>query len=864
MRSQLPPKWAERFLTWYCNPELLEEIQGDAHELYAERLGTRGRFVANVKYIWDVIRFCRVSNIRRTEEFNEPGFFGLLWNLNMKIAVRNSAKNKTIFFVKVTALSICLAFTLLLTGFVINELSYDHHHARYNDVYRVVMSAESQGKTSNYATTPLPLGDGLASEIPQIDMYSRFMILHAPMFRVKEDKFFGIQAYAADTSFLSMFHHEYLHGTSEALSGPNRVVLTESLAMRLFGETNVLGQSIDLGWTFLEVTAVVRDLPLNTHFTYEALVSWSTFQRDESWDNINAYTYIRTMSGSERTVVEKAVNATMNDYMKLIFEEYNLKASTSLQSIDEIHLSEFLDEDFAPKRSRNYIYIFSSVIVLFLFTGLFNYLNLALAELTTQVKKIAILRTFGGINADHKKVALTDGILCLAIVAPLVVVLMLFLLSLNDFLAPIDRSVWTSLPFLAFVVGLPISILLFSRLNSIVISRGELILSSARNKAVGPQSGFGVRKLLVAAQLAFSIIMIGLIVVIVDQFNFLNEADKGFDDSDVIVVTRPGRYEHTLAFEQVVRGLSGVSAVSGSSFYPEGGVETKDLFEVEGESGLKKMLVNYINCEEDYGKLLGLELVAGRFFDARSTDKKGAYVINETAAKQFGWANAIGKKISGPVNADGRVGEVVGVVKDFHSESMHSRIEPLIIFLNDGWDINFVYIKIEPAKSAHLIPMFETEFRKIFPDLPFDFGFLDARYRGLYKKDYEVRDIFRWGLIVSIVVSSLGIFSISALMLSIRTKEMGIRKVVGAANGQLFVMHLKPFFIFFAIAAAIGLPIVYLLSRRWLDNFAYHIDISVSYFLLPALATIVIILGASIYHAIRSALVNPVEILKQE
>jgi putative ABC transport system permease protein len=312
--------------------------------------------------------------------------------------------------------------------------------------------------------------------------------------------------------------------------------------------------------------------------------------------------------------------------------------------------------------------------------------------------------------------------------------------------------------------------------------------------------------------------------------------------------------------------MSGVKMVAGTSYYPDGGVETKDIFELETPEGMKTQLVNFIYGEVDYAELLNLKLKEGRLFDKEhSTDAKSGYLINETAAHAFGWEEPIGKKINGPVNSGKDAGEVIGVIEDFHFESMHTRIQPLIIFIGPtDWGVEFLYIKTEPLQSAALVEAIGREYNKIFPDVPLDYGFLDARYRGLYKHDYEIRDIFQSGLVISILVSALGIFSISALLLSLRTKEMGIRKVVGAENSQLFLMHLKPFGIFFLIASAIGLPVIFYLSERWLNNFAYHIDMGAMYFILPGVITIMIILSASVYHAIRGANVNPVEILKNE
>lgn len=864
-KKHLPPRWADRLLAWFCNPELLEEIQGDAHELYYYRLEHEGRRRANFKYIWDVIRFCRLSNMKRTHEFNEPGFWGMIWNLNIKIALRNSARNKTVFFVKLSALAICLAFTFLLSAFVINELSFDHHHTNYERIYRIGSHAEMQGKTTSYAVSPLPMGPALADEIPGVERASRFMFVNI-VYELDDENFFGITNYAADTNFLRMFNHEYIYGSADALDEPNRLVLTESIARRIFNDTDVVGRTLTAGpWTF-EIGAVIRDLPLNTHFTFDVLVSWNTFQRNDAWDNINAYTYMKLGPGVELHDVDTVIASVAGDYLSLMSEEYDFRYQPLYDRVDEIHLSGYLDEDFAPKRSRNYVYIILSVLVLFLLTGLFNYLNLALAELTTQVKKIAILRTFGGIHADHRKVALTDAVLCLLIVAPLVVLIMIFATSFLQFLPDIDKEIWSSPIFITLVGGVMLVILVCASLNSFVIRKSEIVLTPLKGNSSGTQKGFAARKILVAAQLSFSIVMIGLISVIVDQFAFVNEGDKGFDDHNVVVITKVGPERQTQALEESLRKVAGIKSVAGSSFYPNGGVETKAIFELETAEGMKNQLVTFVYCDPDYAELLNLRLKKGRLFDKdRVTDYHEAYLINETAARQFGWDEPIGKQINGPAASDGHGGEVIGVIEDFHMESMHSKIEPVIIFLGDtDWEVNFIYIKMEPLQSNSLLVSIEREFHSIFPELPFEYEYLDARYRGLYKHDYEIRDIFQWGLVVSIVVSALGIFSISALMLSLRTKEMGIRKVVGAENSQLLLMHLKPFAIFFLIAIAIGLPVIFYLSERWLSSFAYHIDIDATYFVMPGVVTIVIILAASIYHAIRGANVNPVEILKNE
>jgi putative ABC transport system permease protein len=314
-----------------------------------------------------------------------------------------------------------------------------------------------------------------------------------------------------------------------------------------------------------------------------------------------------------------------------------------------------------------------------------------------------------------------------------------------------------------------------------------------------------------------------------------------------------------------LRLIPGVDKVDGCSYTAGGHTETKDLFELELNGGMKKKLVNYMNMGYDYVDMLGIKLKQGRPFDRkRETDVMGAYLINEAAARQFGWANPIGKRINGPLESDGREGEVIAVLKDFHYTSLHNKIEPLVIFLNKNWGTEFVYVKLNPVRPASIISQIESNYKKVFPDAVMDWNYLDSRYMALYAEDNKIRNVFEVGLVVSLLLSSLGIFSISALLLVKRRREMGIRKVVGASRAQIFIIHMKTFLVFLGGATVLAMPAIYLLSDHWLKNFAYHIEFNAWYLFFPILITLVIILFSTGIHAVKSSLINPVDVLKQE
>ena len=430
----------------------------------------------------------------------------------------------------------------------------------------------------------------------------------------------------------------------------------------------------------------------------------------------------------------------------------------------------------------------------------------------------------------------------------------------------IDKSVFTSTPFILVAGAVVLAFIFSARINLFILSRSNDLINALKGKFNSRQSGFQVRELLVATQLSFSIIMIAIIVIIVDQFRFMNSVDRGFDDKNTIVIKmRGGSFSEAETFQESLRKLSGIKKVDGSSFYLDN-IETKELFEVETSEGRKKMLVAYMNCGYEYLDAIGIKITKGRNFNKdHGSDNFGAYIVNETAAKHFGWKDPIGKKIWGPMGTDRDAGEVVGVIRDFNFASLHNKVEPLIIFpIAEGWGIEYVYIKTDPIRPSNLISQIEAEYKKAYSNFPMEWEYLDSKYQSLYKEDYEIKDIFQVGLVISIFVSCLGIFSISAFLVIARAKEMGIRKVIGAHPLHLFALHMKRFIKFIFISLLIASPAIYYLSQHWLSNFAYHIELNAWYFVAPALITLVIVLLTSGYHGIKNSRVNPVDILKYE
>ncbi|MDN5213105.1 ABC transporter permease [Fulvivirgaceae bacterium BMA12] len=870
MKENSPPKWIDWFLSWYCNPSLLEEIQGDLYELYAERLEKEGRWSADLKYLWDTLRCFRWSNIKRKSPLlnNRQG----LWRLSFTLALRHAQKNKTGFLIKTLGLSICLSFALLLTAFVVNELTFDHFHVNHKQIYRVSSRVTFENQVTHYAVTPFPIGAALKDAIPEIENYFRFTYEEKPIYYLGDKIFYDEATFIADSNFLKVLSYRLLAGNDQALSEPDKIVLTESLARKFFGNNNALGQVVEYGEGFeLEVAAIIEDPPANSHLRFDALISWDTFDHYDEWANLNAYNYLLVGPEVSVTQVKDKVSAEVGNFHDLIVREYNGTFEAMLENIAEIHFSQNLEEDIAEKRNKRSVLLLIAAIVLLFITGLINYLNLTLTELTGSIKKMSILGVFGGLAKDHRKMLTSETAMILSIVLPLVAWFGYYGLWFAEthMSTYIDRSVLMNPILVSTGIGFLLLVFASNHLNLWMLSGPGYLIRALKGRFNTMGKGISLRKVLVAGQMSFSIIMIALIIIIVDQFNFIENADKGFDNKDIMVVKlrspNPAGME---SFSQAIRQMDGVVQVAGSSYFP-GIIETKYVFQIETESGMKQQLISMMNCSVEYFKTLNIQFDQGHgFYENRVLGHEDGFIINEAAAKAFGWEKGVGKIINGPLSGQNEAyqsGKVIGVVKDFNFATLHETIEPMIIFLSDdNWTNPFIYIKTSPIHQADLITWVEKEFKTLWPQYPFEWEYLDTKYLSLYKKDYELKSIFEVGLVISILISCLGIFSISALLGTLRSKEMGIRKVVGAAPSQLFFLHLKNFLQFLMMAMLVAYPLVWYLSDQWLQNFAYHVVLNGWNYIMPGIFALLIILITAGYQGIKSAMINPIDILEHE
>ncbi|MFY0625291.1 MAG: ABC transporter permease [Reichenbachiella sp.] len=869
--NMLPPKWIDRFLVWYCDPDLLEEIQGDARELYFERLSQEGKTKANWKYAFDIIRFCRWSNIHKLSDGSKPGYFDILWNLNIKLAFRNAARNKLIFSAKILSLSNCLAFALLLSVFVLQEYSFDNHIKDHKLIYRIGTQIDIEGVVSRDAQSAELLADTMEEEIPEIEIaswYADHFFNFRHILEFNEKRFYNEKVLATNSKIVSILDLKFLQGEKEALEEIYSIVLTESSAKKIFGSEDPMGKTIDFNGNDVDVSGIIEDPPSSSHVEFDALVSWEGYPHFcDCWSDVGVYTYIKIKKEAQINIVQGKIEQLMNKYKmnmaedKKFLSSENLSVTPIIENITDLHLGAPIKYDTTKKRSKINLHILIVAAILFFLTGFINFLNLSLAELTLNFKKLGILKVFGGSTAISSKAIYAELFLSIIVVFPLTTLLFFIGIAYaNDSLnISIENHILYSMNF-GLIIFAFVSVFLFtSKMCSFIISKSSDVLNAIKGKLNVNHSGYKIREILVGVQLSFSIIIIAIIFIIVDQFTFINETDKGFEDKNTLVVKIPfGSFSETTVFENTLSQIKGVNKTAASSFYIDE-INWGDAYEIELEDGKKGVIVKEEYWGYGFTDLLNIKIVEGRDFDKNiKSDQYQGFLVNETAVKAFGWQNPIGKKINH--------GRVIGVIKDFNTSSLHHEIEPLIVYhgASDYWDAEYVFLKLDPLRSTHTISKIEKQFQKFYPENIMEWEYLDAALANLYRQDFQVRDILKIGLLISLFVSCLGIFSISALLVLIKAKEMGIRKIVGASQLQLFGLHIFNFTKFIVIAVSIAWPVTYYLSNHWLNNFAYRIDLSAWYFIVPGLLTLMVILITSGFHGLKNSNINPIEVLNQE
>jgi putative ABC transport system permease protein len=804
---------------------------------------------------------------------------GIMFKNYLKIAVRNIRKHKGYAFINIAGLAIGMACCILIILYVVHELSYDRFHENADRIYRMGIDAKIGGSPILAPLSNAPSILVLKQDYPEVLDAVRIR----PSFSVSknlvkyEDKqFYEEGVLYADNTLFDIFTFPMIKGDSKtALKTAYSVVLTEEIAARYFGDEDPLGKVLKFNdQEDFTVTGVVKNVPQNSHFTFKMLCSFETlYARDreswENWFNWNLYAYLLLPENYDFRQLEKKFAAFIEKHIGKELSAVGGELKYFLQPLTSIHLHSNLQFEIFGNSSILYVYIFGAIALFILLIACINFMNLATARSTNRAKEVGLRKVVGAKRKELIRQFLGESLVYSFFSLLIAIVLVELALPFFRSLSGVDlRLSYTSLSWLIpGFLGLILCVgiiagsypaLFLSRFQPIRVLKGSL-------KAGAASSRF--RSILVVAQFVISISLIIGTAIILNQLNFMKNTSLGFDKEKVLVVQiMDQNIRQSLdSIKAELKRIPGVVNVSASSIVPGEFPDTQP-FVPEGFTEKQAQIMESINVDHDFIPTLGIEIVDGRNFSAEfKTDREEAAIINETAAKKFGWDNPVGKTIKAPTSIPFEWGtrRIIGVVKDFHLASLHKAIGPLYLNNGPGY-LNSMVIKISPKNSGHTIDMLREKWRGIHPNRPFDYFFLGDSFDSQYDAEERLSDLVASFAILAIFVACLGLFGMASFAAEQRTKEIGIRKVLGASVPGVVALISKDFLKIVGIANIVAWPMAYFVMKRWLQGFAYRTSIELGVFILTGFLALAIALITVSYQAIRAALANPVDSLRYE
>ncbi|WP_271768587.1 ABC transporter permease [Aquimarina algiphila] len=800
----------------------------------------------------------------------------------IKIAWRNLLKNKFFSLINIFGLAVGLATCFLLMLYVFSETSYDKHHKDINQIYRVALEADGE----KWAAGPAPLAQGLASDFPEIEEATR--ILNFPTtdkMLLKDEstniKFYETNGYYVDSTFFKVFTYDFSYGDLKtALNQPNTVVISEAIAHKLYGNANPIDKVINIeipyGKYNYTVKGVFKNNSTKSHINANLFLSmqntdigeWVGQQTNWAYNNI-FHTYIKLGKGTNAIAFEEKLPAFLERNAAVDFKEMNLSKELFLQPVKDIYLKSDIGNELSVNGNMTYLYIFGSIAAFLLLIACINFMNLSTARSEKRAKEVGVRKVMGA----HKKSlifqylgeSLMMSVLALGLS---VVIVVLFLPIFNKFSQ--KELVFLESPQLIFWgIGLTLFTGLLSGLYPAFYLSSFKITTVLKGKLVNSFSATFIRKGLVVFQFAISVCLILVAVVIAKQLDFIKNQDLGFkkDQQIILPLRSTTAVDNYNAFKNEMLKNPKVASVSAGSTYP-GFDLVQDMFIYAEDKSLDdKVEIHYAQANEDYIKTLGYTLIKGRLLSTNPEADLDGVVLNETAIKQLGYDanNAIGKKVHYEFDNQQQSLQIVGVIKDFHSRSFHKSILPYAIRKFDkGNQPNYFIVNIKEGQFDNALSSVKGVWKKINPEVPFQYSFLDQDFQRNYEREQRMSNVIMCFTFIAIFIACLGLLGLASFTTEQRKKEVGIRRVLGASVLGITTLLSKDFLKLVVIAILFASPISYYLGSRWLEGFAYHINISWGLFVIAGGVALGIAFATVSFQVIKAAVSNPVKSLRTE
>ncbi len=792
---------------------------------------------------------------------------------DLKITFRKIKNQKVYSFINIVGLSIGITCFLFILLYVLYERSYDSYHPDPDYIFRVAMDFKSQSRESLEAMTYAPLAKAIKENYPSVKYAARIRQANDPLVRHEDKAFYETYQMFTDSDLFGIFSIPFIQGDpNTALDRPYTVVISQDIAEKYFGTTDILGKTLKIDGDGYEITGIVKNCPQNTHLKYQLIQSFESFEGarwTQSWSANMVYTYIKLHPNTNRDELEAQIRNISDRYSGERDKRLGYSKIFFLQRIKDIHLYSHLHEETEPPGNPLYVLIYSVVGILILVIACLNFINLSTALSTNRAREVGMRKVVGAKQGQLITQFLGDALIFAFLALGLGLLILASFLPYFNRLSGIEftySDIFNSNILFTLLVATITVGLLAGSYPAIFLSRFKPVATLKKSPATGVQGG-ALRKVLVVGQFAISIVLIIFTFMVFQQLHFMKNQNLGFEPEQKLIIPMRGginleeNYEtikHEFLKHQYINGAAVSSYVIGGSF------DTQYIFLVDAKDN-KRQVLNHLYIDTDFLPLYKIEMAAGRYFQQdMSTDPDEAIIINETAARALGFhssQDAIGRLVeSGP---DGNVRTIIGVTKDFHYKGLTKEINPIIIKILPR-RFHYLTLSLKTGDLRNTMKFIYQKLSGLFPDNPLEPFFLDSFFNQQYQKEEQIGRLFSTFSALGLFIACLGLFGLASFMAERKTKEIGIRKVLDASISGIFYLLSKEFCKWVLLANIIAWPVAYFSMSKWLQNFAYRTNIEIWTFIFAMIVAFAVALVTVSYQSIKAALTNPVESLRYE
>ncbi len=861
-----PPKQAVRFLRWFCREDYVEEIEGDLTEVFEKELSVSPR-QARWKFVWSVLKYLRPGFVKSLRIFERQNSFDMYRNY-LITGKRTLIKNKWYTAINVAGLALGLSSTIFIFLFVRHHLQYDNFHSQSDRIYRIV-TEEHMDHIDYSAAVPPGFANAFKTDYPYAEKVAKIVTWRNMLVTIEKEHKFKQTVVFVDSAFFDIFNFPLIDGSTPEVQQPNSAVITSIAAKRLFGDQNPVGKSLQMdGKDYVTITGILKDIPTTTVIKGDIFASFSSlkphdkFLSSESWGGVSTdlQCFARLHRGQDIAAIEKSIEAYVPKYRPRSKNVHHYR----LQALADIHF----DPRYGGGINPTLLWVFSFIGVFLLAVASINFINISTAQSMNRSREVGVRKVLGSRKSNLFWQFMTETTLVtlLAFVFAILVVVSLLPYVNVVFELTLSLSDLLTLEFAGFSCVLLLMIILMSGSYPGIVLARTAPLTALQGALGRGGDGLVVRKGLVVGQFVISIVLIIGTIGVNKQINFATRSDLGFDKSGVIMFQLPDRLSETQlkGLKDRIGRSAGVEKITACFAPPIAGINfwgTSVKFDNHTEP--EDFQIHAKIADIDYLNAFDLKLIAGRnFFEKK--DIVDEVLVNAAFATKVGLnspEDLLGKKIE--VDGGYIKAAIVGVVSDFHDGDFHQVINP--IFIAPVRDQYYeLAVKVNMANSFEVLDMIEKEWVTVFPGKIFEYHFLDSRVDDLYRSERQFLSLTSTFSIVAVVIGCLGIYGLIVFVVAQKTKEIGIRKVLGGSIGHIVVLLSRDFLGLLLIGAVIASPIGWYLVNRWLQTYAYKTEISWWIFVAAAGMSAVITFATISYQALHAALANPVKSLRSE